>query len=463
MTARPIAEEKIKALELTDLIKGKKLAKEVKRIKGLNFLDDNMKESLISQVLAGKDKAVIDKYIEKGKQLAEKKQKKQKFSVSKLKQSRKLAGRKVKKTLEGKLKHSKILTNTKVKTNSSKSNIPKSKGHIMFVGDFEIYQKGSQGDIYASRTNNYIDVSGFRADARFIATREFWATNLKGRNTIIDGFKPYDKGAKAINNIRKDQAKVTSIKDKQKINAISKDTWIRHKNAEARSAGLNVDPAEVTKVLNDLVKNAKISRSGNTIKVESAYPEYAHKAVRIALNSGYNDTSRSGVVKTISNKILYKGVTIVISTNKGLKVKPLMGEFKNYKYKITPETGTIEYILNGGRLKGYEDKFNINLEKMEDLKIKAMKEIEDHIKTSNTYAHAPAKIMTSKPAKKPRKPRTAKPKKELSPEEQLKKQVKEEARADWNNQAKMFMSARVPFRDKTARACYDRHAKAAGL
>ena len=93
VTARPIAEEKIKALELTDLIKGKKLAKEVKRIKGLNFLDGNMKESLISQVLAGKDKAVIDKYIEKGKQLAEKKQKKQKFSVSKLKQSGKLAGR----------------------------------------------------------------------------------------------------------------------------------------------------------------------------------------------------------------------------------------------------------------------------------------------------------------------------------------------------------------------------------
>lgn len=61
------------------------------------------------------------------------------------------------------------------------------------------------------------------------------------------------------------------------------------------------------------------------------------------------------------------------------------------------------------------------------------------------------------------KSRKAKPKKELSPEEQLKKQVKEEARADWNNQAKMFMSARVPFRDKTARACYDRHAKAAGL
>lgn len=140
-----------------------------------------------------------------------------------------------------------------------------------------------------------------------------------------------------------------------------------------------------------------------------------------------------------------------------------MGEFKNYKYKITPETGTIEYILNGGRLKGYEDKFNINLENMEDLKIKAMKEIEDHIKSSNTYAHEPAKIMASKPLKKARKPRAQKPKKELSPEEQLKKQVKEEASADWNNQCKMFMSGKVPFRDKTARACYDRHAKAAGL
>lgn len=210
--SQPIPEDKIKSLELTDLIKGRKLAREVNRIKGLNFLDDNMKESLISQVLAGKDKAVIDKYIEKGKQMAEKKQKKQKFSVSKLSQSGKLAGRKTKKPLETKLKHSKILTNTKVKTNNSKSNIPKSKGHIMFVGDFEIYQKGSQGDIYASRTNNYIDVFGFRADARFIATREFWATNIKGRNTIIDGFKPYDKEVKAVNNIRKEQAKIESSK-----------------------------------------------------------------------------------------------------------------------------------------------------------------------------------------------------------------------------------------------------------
>lgn len=211
------------------------------------------------------------------------------------------------------------------------------------------------------------------------------------------------------------QAKIDSSKDKQKINAISKDVWIRHKNAEARSAGLNVDPAEVTKVLNNLVKNVKISRSGSTIKVESAYPEYAHRAVRVALESGYNDTLHLGVVKTISNKILYKGVTIVISTNKGLKVKPLINEFKNYKYKITPETGTIEYILNGGRLKGYEDKFNINLENMEDLKIKAMKEIEDRIKSSNTYAHEPAKIMASKPLKKARKPRAQKPKKNYHP------------------------------------------------
>lgn len=47
-----------------------------------------------------------------------------------------------------------------------------------------------------------------------------------------------------------------------------------------------------------------------------------------------------------------------------------------------------------------------------------------------------------------------------SPEE---KRVIDEARSDWNNQCKLYMSGNVPFRDKTSKACYERHARAAGL
>lgn len=69
-----------------------------------------------------------------------------------------------------------------------KQGVAKSKGHLMFIGDFEIYKRTS-GDVYASRKNNYIDVYGYRADSRFLGTKEFWAVP-KNRNTVIDGFKP---------------------------------------------------------------------------------------------------------------------------------------------------------------------------------------------------------------------------------------------------------------------------------
>lgn len=74
VTEQPITPSKIYALQLTDIIQGKKMTKKIKYVKSLNFLEDNMKESLISQILDGKDESVINKYIEKGKQLANKKQ-----------------------------------------------------------------------------------------------------------------------------------------------------------------------------------------------------------------------------------------------------------------------------------------------------------------------------------------------------------------------------------------------------
>lgn len=76
---------------------------------------------------------------------------------------------------------------------SVQASIPKSKNHIMFVGDFEIYQRGQNGDVYASRKNNYIDTFGYRADSRFLCTKAFWDIP-KNKKYYVDGFKP--EGAK---------------------------------------------------------------------------------------------------------------------------------------------------------------------------------------------------------------------------------------------------------------------------
>jgi len=76
-----------------------------------------------------------------------------------------------------------------VKSVPKKTGVPKSKGHLMFIGDFEIYKHTGDGDVFASRKNNYIDTFGYRADARFIGTKEFWAVP-SNRNTVIEGFRP---------------------------------------------------------------------------------------------------------------------------------------------------------------------------------------------------------------------------------------------------------------------------------
>ena len=67
---------------------------------------------------------------------------------------------------------------------------------------------------------------------------------------------------------------------------------------------------------------------------------------------------------------------------------------------------------------------------------------------SNTFAETPS------PAKKvkAKKPKVSK----FTPEEQ---EVIDESRADWNNQCIRFMQGIIPFRDKTAKACYERHKK----
>jgi hypothetical protein len=42
------------------------------------------------------------------------------------------------------------------------------------------------------------------------------------------------------------------------------------------------------------------------------------------------------------------------------------------------------------------------------------------------------------------------------------KPIVEAARQDWNNQCKLFMH-RIPFRDKTAKDCFNRHLREAGI
>jgi len=67
ITESPISAEKQYALQLTDIAQGKKMNAMIKRVNAIKSLDDNMKGSLISQILKGVDPAVINKYIEKGK------------------------------------------------------------------------------------------------------------------------------------------------------------------------------------------------------------------------------------------------------------------------------------------------------------------------------------------------------------------------------------------------------------
>lgn len=43
----------------------------------------------------------------------------------------------------------------------------------------------------------------------------------------------------------------------------------------------------------------------------------------------------------------------------------------------------------------------------------------------------------------------------ISTEQQ--KQIRDRASNDWNEQCRRFMSGKIPFRDKTARKCYERH------
>jgi hypothetical protein len=67
ITESPISAEKQYALQLTDIVQGKKMSAMIKRVNAIKSLGDNMKGSLISQILKGVDPAVINKYIEKGK------------------------------------------------------------------------------------------------------------------------------------------------------------------------------------------------------------------------------------------------------------------------------------------------------------------------------------------------------------------------------------------------------------
>lgn len=67
ITESPISAEKQYALQLTDIVQGKKMSAMIKRANAIKSLGDNMKGSLISQILKGVDPAVINKYIEKGK------------------------------------------------------------------------------------------------------------------------------------------------------------------------------------------------------------------------------------------------------------------------------------------------------------------------------------------------------------------------------------------------------------
>jgi len=48
-------------------------------------------------------------------------------------------------------------------------------------------------------------------------------------------------------------------------------------------------------------------------------------------------------------------------------------------------------------------------------------------------------------------------------EKNKKARVVDEAREDWNSQCKLFMSGKIPFRDRNAKECYNRHARAAGI
>jgi len=50
-----------------------------------------------------------------------------------------------------------------------KSDIDKSKGHVMFLNGYE-YLKGPDGTLYKARTGNYIDINGYRVGARFEGT-----------------------------------------------------------------------------------------------------------------------------------------------------------------------------------------------------------------------------------------------------------------------------------------------------
>lgn len=42
---------------------------------------------------------------------------------------------------------------------------------------------------------------------------------------------------------------------------------------------------------------------------------------------------------------------------------------------------------------------------------------------------------------------------------EIEKKISQIAGDDWNNQCRRFMSGHIPFRDKTAKACYLRHEK----
>jgi len=72
ITERPISAEKQYALQLTDIVQGKKMNEMIKRVNAIKALGDNMKGGLISQILKGVDPAVINKYIEKGKEAGKK-------------------------------------------------------------------------------------------------------------------------------------------------------------------------------------------------------------------------------------------------------------------------------------------------------------------------------------------------------------------------------------------------------
>jgi hypothetical protein len=347
-TGSKLPEGTLKKFELIDLAKGREMQELIKYINSFDFLNSSMKGQLHNLILKGESKVSIDKYIEKGRKMAEKKKPvRQKFSLSTLKAPSKLSKRSKKIAPRGSQKVTKTMSYIP-------SNALAKKTTPMVFADrdesdrFNFYAKFTNGNFGNLATSE----SEFMRGAR---NRGFKEENLF--ELRVAEKQVYGQPIKWIVLRKKSMPKPTKTQQGVLNREEADKKWEKFEKGVLKHTP--AIKADVNEVLKRYVKNAKIETSEKTVKIYSPNPENAYSAVLKAIEKVYNAQGQP-LVRKIRNKILFNGYTISVHKQLGTTFKPYTGEYLGVKYKVFTNPSRIEYYKNGVHKAAFDEPFNIN-------------------------------------------------------------------------------------------------------